>query len=151
MVLTADEHVDVAVATPAPKRAKIKTDLTVCLDDGEVEVHSIIVMMASPVFEKMLSSHMQEGSGNHIRLPGKKMGEFIAFRNALQFCTMEPFTPETVIFLSCWAEEYQVGALKAKCEDYLVSSVPVDGASLKHAITHSMEKRTMTVPRRNDE
>eukprot|EP00746_Dinoflagellata_sp_MGD_P020170 gnl/MRDRNA2_/MRDRNA2_146923_c0_seq1.p1 gnl/MRDRNA2_/MRDRNA2_146923_c0~~gnl/MRDRNA2_/MRDRNA2_146923_c0_seq1.p1 ORF type:complete len:258 (-),score=55.93 gnl/MRDRNA2_/MRDRNA2_146923_c0_seq1:183-956(-) len=127
---------------PAPKRAKVKGDLTVVLDDGEVEVHSVILVLASPVFEKMLSSDMQEGSGSQIRLPGKLKAEFTEFYNALQLCTMNRLTPENAISLTCWAEEYQVSPLKTKCEDFLVSSVPVNASSLEHAIMYNLQRRT---------
>ena len=44
---------------PVAKRAKSDPDLKVVTDDGEMMVHSLILTLASPVFEKMLSSSMQ--------------------------------------------------------------------------------------------
>jgi len=126
---------------PQAKRAKSDPDLKVVTDDGEVMVHSLILMLASPVFEKMLCSSMQEGSGREIRLPGKNERELSMFYKSLQLHTMVPLTKDSAIFLSRWADEYQVDALKNKCEDFLLSSVPVDGSSLKHAVTYGMHKR----------
>ena len=124
-----------------PKRPKNQTDVKIVVGDGEVEVHSVILILASPVFEKMLSSCMHEGSATEITLPGKKRSEFVTFYKALQLYSMEPLTEDSATFLSCWADEYQIEALKTKCEEYLVSSVPVDSSSLKHAMTYRMHKR----------
>ena len=124
-----------------PKRPKIQTDVKIVVGDGEVSVHSVILILASPVFEKMLSSCMHEGSATEITLPGKKRSEFVTFYKALQLYSMEPLTEDSAVFLSCWADEYQIEALKTKCEEYLVSSVPVDSSSLKHAMTYGMHKR----------
>ena len=55
----------------------------------ELEVHSVILELASPVFASMLSSAMKEGTGDSIHLPGKCKSELESFYKALQLCTME--------------------------------------------------------------
>ncbi|CAJ1368394.1 unnamed protein product [Effrenium voratum] len=123
-----------------PKRPRKGPDLKIVVDDGELEVHSVILELASPVFASMLSSAMKEGSGDSIKLPGKYKSELEAFYKALQLCTMEAMTPANAIVLSKWADEYQVEALKQKCDQFLVNQ-PVDGAALQHAVKYSLEKR----------
>ena len=124
------------------KRPRSAPDLKIVVDDGELEVHSVILEYASPVFAKMLSSAMKEGSGTSIQLPGKKFTELDTFYKELQLCTMKPLTKETAIFLTHWAEEYQVDSLKDKCEAYLLASVPVTGQALHHAVKYGVHKRT---------
>jgi len=123
------------------KRAKSDPDLKIIVDDGEVMVHSLILMLASPVFDRMLSSSMREGSGAEARLPGKTEVEFSTFYKSLQLNTMEPLTPESATFLCRWADEYQIDALKSKCEQHLIQFAPVDSASLKHAVTYKLQER----------
>eukprot|EP00928_Gymnodinium_smaydae_P091792 TRINITY_DN75530_c0_g1_i1.p1 TRINITY_DN75530_c0_g1~~TRINITY_DN75530_c0_g1_i1.p1 ORF type:complete len:251 (+),score=36.65 TRINITY_DN75530_c0_g1_i1:76-828(+) len=127
---------------PQLKRSRSEPDMKVITDDGEVMVHSLILMLASPVFDKMLSSSMKEGSEQEIRLPGKIEQEFSLFYKSLQLHTMVPLTKDSALFLCKWADEYQIEALKGKCEEFLISSVPVDGPSLKHAVTYGLKRRT---------
>ena len=94
-----------------PKHPKTETGVKIIADDGEVAVHSLILILASPVFEKMLSSCMQEGSATEIKFPGKKQSEFVTFYESLQLHSMEPLTADRAIFFSCWADEYQIEAL----------------------------------------
>ncbi|CAK9017596.1 unnamed protein product [Durusdinium trenchii] len=127
---------------PPAKRARVEPDLKILVDDGEVEVHSLILELASPVFAKMLSSAMKEGTGTSIQLPGKRKSELEKFYKALQLYTMEPLTQESAMFLTQWADEYQIDALKEKCEDFLVAKVPVDGVGLQHAVKYGLQRRT---------
>ena len=128
------------MAEPAAKRARAGPDLTIKLDDGEFQVHSVILEMASPVFQKMLNSDMQEGSGTSIHLPGKYKAELESFYKSLQLCTMEPLTTQSAAILVKWADEYQVEALKARCEIFLLDQ-KVDGAALRFAVTYGLKKR----------
>eukprot|EP00435_Cladocopium_sp_Y103_P031367 s2029_g7.t3 len=137
----------------AADRPRVGTDLKIIVDDGELEVHSVILELASPVFASMLSSAMKEGTGDGtIQLPGKCKSELESFYKALQLCTMEEMpgfqlsryflmiTPAMAVFLSKWADEYQIQALTEKCEQILVSQ-PVDGAALQHAVKYNLPRR----------
>ena len=44
-------------------------DLTVVMENEKVEVHSLILMMVSPVFKQMLSANMEERKKREIILP----------------------------------------------------------------------------------
>ncbi|OLQ03231.1 hypothetical protein AK812_SmicGene13846 [Symbiodinium microadriaticum] len=123
------------------KRPRAAPDLTIAVDDGELEVHSIILELASPVFAGMLNSDMKEGQGRKIYLPGKCKSELEAFYKALQLCTMAPLTLESAAILTRWADEYQVQALKDKCEAFLIWKAPVDGPALQFAAKYGLHKR----------
>ena len=124
------------------KRPRAVPDLTIAVDDGELEVHSIILELASPVFAGMLNSDMKEGHGARIQLPGKCKSELEAFYKSLQLYTMEPLTLESVAFLTKWADEYQIDALKGKCEAFLISNAPVGGPGLLFAVKYGLHDRT---------
>eukprot|EP00438_Fugacium_kawagutii_P007542 Skav228225 [mRNA] locus=scaffold43:336940:337695:- [translate_table: standard] len=127
----------------AKRAARAPPDLKIVVDDGELEVHSVILELASPVFASMLGSTFVEGlSGGSIQLPGKCKSELESFYKALQLCTMEVLTVASAVFLSKWADEYQVDALRTKCEDYLIASQPIDGPALQHAVKYRLSRRT---------
>ena len=123
------------------KRARAGPDLKILVDDGELDVHSVILELASPVFASMLNSAMKEGSGHQIKLPGKQKSELEMFYKSLQLCTMEALTAPLALCLARWADEYQVEALKQKC-DFFLQQQPVTGHSLQHAVTYSLPGRT---------
>ncbi|CAE7215346.1 unnamed protein product [Symbiodinium natans] len=123
------------------KRARVGPDLKITVDDGELEVHSLILELASPVFASMLNSSMKEGYGATIDLPGKRKRELETFYKSLQLCSMEPLTKETARFLTQWADEYQVDPLKAKCDEFLMGA-PVDGPALQFAVKYGLPRRT---------
>jgi|UniRef100_A0A7S3AEN9 hypothetical protein len=45
------------------------------------------------------------------------------------------------MFLSQWADEYEVGPLKSLCEEHIIKHLPVDGEALRHAITYNLHQR----------
>ena len=72
----------IAGKLPPEKRAKtsfghdfsLATDLTIVIEDQRVEVHSLILMMVSPVFRQMLAVDMGERTKREINLASKKKG-----------------------------------------------------------------------------
>ncbi len=130
------------MAGPSAKRPKIADpDLKIIVDDGELDVHSLLLQLASPVFASMLNSEMQEGMANSINLPGKTKGELEMFYKSLQVSTEETLTPEIATCLVKWADEYQIENLKAKCEQFLLSQ-PVNAQGLQLAVKYGLSKRT---------
>ena len=127
---------------PTAKRARAGPDLKIVVDDGELEVHSLILELASPVFAKMLNSAMKEGSQTSITLPGKSKSELEAFYNSLHPGIDQPLTKESAMFLAQWADEYQTDVLKKQCDDFLVAHVAVDAAALQHSVMCNLKKRT---------
>ena len=99
------------------KRARTSPDLKVLLDDGEFQVHSLVLHLASPVFADMLDEvDRDDVSEKSLQLPGKTTEEFKTFYNSLLISSWQPLTPSTALCLVKWANEYRVEALKAKCE-----------------------------------
>lgn len=134
------------MAESPAKRPKIADlDLKIVVDDGELDVHSLLLQLASPVFRSMLNSEMQEGMANCISLPGKTKGELETFYKSLEISTQDPvtpITPESVTCLVKWADEYQVENLTVKCEHFLLTQ-PVDAQGLQLAVKYGLRKRTM--------
>ena len=74
-------------------------------------VHSLVLMVNSPVFRRMLETDMDERHTGEIKLPGKSRAEFLDFVDSLQIATQSPLTADSATYLSRWADEYQVDAL----------------------------------------
>lgn len=119
----------------------MEADLKIDVGGETFEVHSIILMMASPVFRTMLTTSMSEASSAVVKLPGKEAAEFRCFYDSLSTATFPSLTNQRATFLSRWADEYEVSQLKERCEVHLMEHAPVDGPGLEHAITHGLEKR----------
>ena len=94
-------------------------------EDEECVVHSLILMLASPVFRQMLMTTMGEQKRGEVRLPGKSKAEFLDFYASMQPFASVRFTDESAVYLSRWADEYQVSALKDLCEDYMMNHMTV--------------------------
>ena len=131
---------------PAPKRARLdgtfsmEPDIEIHAGGEIVEAHSIILMMSSPVFRQMLTTGMSEGRCGRINLPDKSATELRCFIDSLSTVTFKELTNETAIFLSRWAEEYEVLQLKDKCEAKIMY-MEIDNASVRHAIMYRLDKR----------
>ena len=130
------------MAEPSAKRPKIPDpDLKIVVDDGELDVHSLLLQLASPVFASMLNSEMQEGMAKSISLPNKTKGELEMFYKSLLFFKQEALTPEIATCLLKWADEYLIEHLKANCEQFLLSQ-PVNAQGLQLAVKYGLSKRT---------
>ena len=123
-------------------------DIDIHVEGEIVPGHSSILMVSSPVFRQMLSTNMVEGRSGAIQLKGKNAEELRCFLASLSTATFPPLTDESAMFLSRWADEYEVGPLKAWCEKYIMEHLPVDGEALKHAITHNLYKRVAQCTRK---
>jgi hypothetical protein len=138
-------------ASPAKQPFSVEPDLRVEFDDDflddtdatVVNVHSLVLMLASPVFKQMLTTDMNERQRREIKLPGKDPDEFRDFVDSLQLCTAKPLTHESALRLSTWADEYQVDALKEKCEDYLMKFMITSSSfarDYEHAVRHNLTR-----------
>lgn len=128
--------------SPAKRPKLADPDLKIVVDDGELDVHSLLLQLASPVFASMLNSQMQEGMTNRISLPGKTKGELEVFYKSLQVSTEEALTLESATCLVKWADEYQIENLKAKCEQFLLKQ-PVNAQGLQLAVKYGLSRRIM--------
>lgn len=129
-----------AADEPDAKRQKVsghsysvETDVEVEVEGEVIGVHSLLLMMLSPVFHQMLKHNMKESSSSRIKLPGKKKSEFRLFWEMIQPLSAKELDYESAKILAKWSDEYQVQALKDKCDMHLSSchaGVPAKLASL---------------------
>lgn len=113
-------------------------DLRVVIEGGEVAVYSQVLLRASPVFREMLQTSMVEGVSNQMWLAGKSKAEFEVFWSVLAWETA--VTEENAIFLSRWANEYEIKGLKKWCESCIML-MPITCAALNHAVLHNLAER----------
>jgi len=130
--------------TPRRKRRRYCTDpdLQVEVEGESFPVRSLLLMLASPVFGRMLESDMRETHEGRIYLPGKSKDEF---KQVLPWLNdLEPkvaVTVETLPVLLRWAQEYEIDRLTAACERFL-SDVDVSVTELKLALDFNLKERT---------
>jgi len=128
------DHTDGA-SPAAPFSAE--PDLEVIVGGQSVFVHSVVLILASPVFKQMLMSEMSERRTGAITLPDKDKDEFLDFVSSLQIVTDKEYTNERAVTLSRWADEYQVDALKTICERHMVDEMPVTIDSFSEDLSHA--------------
>jgi len=130
------------------------SDVVLVVEDQKFHVHRSTLSMWSPVFETMFTSQFKERSMYEIPLPGKKASEIKELLLIMYPTVSEKgwntVTNENCFFLVELADEYQMDAIKQRCENFLVNEVsgiypPFNGdntflAHLTFAQTHKLEK-----------
>eukprot|EP00438_Fugacium_kawagutii_P012814 Skav200467 [mRNA] locus=scaffold5182:2778:3233:- [translate_table: standard] len=83
-------------------------------------------MLASPVFEKMLTQDMVEKESQRIALPGKCPKEFQVLLQFLQPGTgrQQKVSDKNVDFLVRWCDEYCIDSLKNECIEFIKRQPP---------------------------
>lgn len=114
-------------------------DVHFVFGDVSVPAYSQVLMNASPVFRQMLLARMTERASGRIELPDKSKDEFEVFWGVLVWAA--DVTVENCMFLSVWADEYQIEGLRSRCEDVLIQHVPVTCEALEHACTYNLSRR----------
>eukprot|EP00449_Zooxanthella_nutricula_P021039 CAMPEP_0198535512 /NCGR_PEP_ID=MMETSP1462-20131121/39748_1 /TAXON_ID=1333877 /ORGANISM="Brandtodinium nutriculum, Strain RCC3387" /LENGTH=266 /DNA_ID=CAMNT_0044265451 /DNA_START=130 /DNA_END=930 /DNA_ORIENTATION=+ len=126
--------------TDNPHRFSMEPDVHVQVEDKAFPVHSLVLMLASPVFKNTLASGMSESSSGTITLHGKKKCEFQTFIDAIKPDSTLTINAANVHTLSRWSDEYQVDGLKNRCDQYL-RCVPVSVEELEFAMKYNMAGR----------
>jgi len=130
------------------------SDVVLVVEDQKFHVHRSTLSIWSPVFETMFTSQFKERSMYEIPLPGKKASEIKELLLIIYPTVSEKgwntVTNENCYFLVELADEYQMDAIKQRCENFLVNEVsgmyPAlngDNTFLAHltiAQTHKLEK-----------
>lgn len=101
----------------------LTTDLTLVVEGKKLFVNKGILMVASPVFAKMLTAEFKEKDASEIDLPGKKVLDIVAFLRCIYPDIMDEIDSTNVYQVLHLADEYQCRKLKQKCENYLVKLV----------------------------
>lgn len=133
-------------AAPQAKRAKYSwdPDLEVEVEGRVFQVHSFVLMAASPVFRGMLTAGMKEGREGRVALAGKRSEEFAVVLQHLDTAGGgEPpeVEHEHLEILLRWADEYQMEMLRARIERVLLQQRADDVSALKVAVDFGLSER----------
>lgn len=115
-------------------------DLRVVIEGQDIPVYSQVLMLASPVFQQMLSTGMKEGIEGQVELKDESREEFDVFWSLLVH--RANLTTENVTFLSVWADKYQIEGLRDRCERFIIDNLPISCAGLEHAVKYKLPSRT---------
>lgn len=98
------------------------SDLAFLVEGQRFHVHRWVLSQCSPVFEKMFISNFSEKDKREIVMPGKKIAEFHDLLLMVYSLAERSITSENCSYLLKLADEYQIGLLLEKCEDFLMAS-----------------------------
>ena len=130
------------------------SDVVLVVEDQKFHVHRSTLSIWSPVFEAMFTSMFKERNMHEIPLPGKKASE-IKELLLIIYPTVSETGWNTVRNENCYslvklADEYQMDAIKKRCEDFLVKEVSWSRGNtfldhLTFAQTHKLDKLVETI------
>ena len=128
--------------SPPLKRMRFscEPDLDIEIEGEIVRANSTTLMMASKVFASMLGSDLSEGLTGRIKLPEKKRADFglVMLHIDLRGGAAPPqINADSVEVLLRWSDEYDMGGLKSRCQEFLADSNYTDHDEL--ALTLSLE------------
>ena len=104
-------------------------------------VHSQLLMLGSPVWQRMLTCGMSEGVTKTVKLD-EDIEEFRLFYSLLHIATAPSLTRQAAFSMSRWADYYECEALKSRCEEYLIMFVECHTQeALAHAIDCNLHRR----------
>ena len=134
---------DDAGVEAAPLRKKQKTMKNVGAEGDQTKemlVSSHVLRLASPVFNAMLTSGMIEGQAQRIKVDIASKEEFDKFYRLLlpAYGRKEQLSEGCVDAILALSDYYQVEALKAECEAYLMS-LPISIHRLLQSEKHGIK------------
>ena len=93
---------------------------------ANIRAHSSVLMLSSPVFQKMLTLDMKEKEAMQIELPGKCPEEFKVLLQFLQPVTgrLQKVSTDNVDFLLRWCDEYCINSLYNECLEFIKGQPP---------------------------
>lgn len=130
------------------------SDVVLVVGEQKFHVHRFVLAMWSPVFRKMFSSEFKEKNLYEIPLPLKKASEIKELLLIIYPTVSEKgwktVTNENCYFLVELADEYQMDAIKQRCEDFLVEKVKNTSGNtflneLRFAQPHRLAKLVQTI------
>ena len=107
------------------------SDVVLLVEDEKFHVHRNVLMLWSPVFEKMFTSNFREKNRAEIRLPGKHTESVEALLMMIYPPANEEITLENYDAILELAHEYQIASIVDKCEDFLVDELNFDALHRK--------------------
>ncbi|XP_029723523.2 speckle-type POZ protein-like [Aedes albopictus] len=103
------------------------TDVTVVVGERQIRAHKVVLAAHSPVFDAMFRSDMQESSQNVIEIDDFDY-EVVQEMMTYIYSDSSPKIENLVCSLLRAADKYELGRLKALCEQTLCDKVSVDTA-----------------------
>ncbi|XP_053376975.1 uncharacterized protein LOC128547800 [Mercenaria mercenaria] len=100
-----------------------REDFCFIVEDKRLYVAKVILALVSPVFERMFQSEFKEKGEAEMTLPGKKFEDIQEFLRCIYPGVMKDVTINNAHKIVALADEYQVVALKSKCEACLLNGI----------------------------
>ncbi|XP_062569337.1 uncharacterized protein LOC134231388 [Saccostrea cucullata] len=103
-----------------PQKDFLPTDVILEVEGRDIHVNKQVLADHSPVFKTMFVCHLNEKHKDKIPLPEKNYEDFVNFLYTFYYSGREDsITENTVLKIIPLAEEYQIPAVKVKCEIFL--------------------------------
>ncbi|KAK7505026.1 hypothetical protein BaRGS_00003596 [Batillaria attramentaria] len=109
------------------------TDVTFVVEERKLYFNKTILMISSPVFERMFTADFKEKDAKEIPLPGKKFVDMVALLQQIHpvHCA-QPITDTTLAQVLPLADEYQMEAVRKKCEQYIGTQMEIKKTELSN-------------------
>ena len=124
-------HVDVPKSTLVEDMRKmfnspLGSDLKLIASDGrELHAHKIILAMRSEAFRALLFGGMRESTQAEIQFPDIKY-EVLSLVVEFLYTDTANITGDIVVGLFMAADQYQLGRLRALCEDFILQNISIE-------------------------
>lgn len=131
IILGFSGHVDVPKSTLVEDMRKmfnspLGSDLKLIASDGrELHAHKIILAMRSEAFRALLFGGMRESTQAEIQFPDIKY-EVLALVVEFLYTDTANITGDIVVGLFMAADQYQLGRLRALCEDFILQNISIE-------------------------
>lgn len=138
----ADAQMEVLEATVTAEEA---SDVVLDFGIDSMPANSVLLRLASPVFNRMLRSGMKEAQQSIIKVDVASKEEFTIFYELLvpMAWSTDKVTKTNVDSLLAISDYYQVEIIKQRCENYLLRCAPTGSRLLqahKHGLTSQYER-----------
>ncbi|XP_053375827.1 uncharacterized protein LOC128547352 [Mercenaria mercenaria] len=100
-----------------------REDFCFIVENKKLFVARNVLALASPVFERMFQGEFKEKGEAKMALPGKKFEDVKEFLQCIYPSVLKDVTIKNAHKIVALAEEYQVAALKSKCEACFLTSL----------------------------
>ncbi|XP_076444193.1 BTB and MATH domain-containing protein 38-like [Babylonia areolata] len=102
------------------KKLDALCDVTIVVEGRKLHFFKLFLRVASPVFDRMLTSDFSEKQSSEIRLPDKTLEEVDIFlQNVHPAYAWKPLDDDSLGVLLRLASEYQTEHIREKCAHYI--------------------------------
>ena len=153
--MATSSNMDTSADQPDFSKPWMHSDVVLDVEGQMIHVHRFVLAMWSPVFKKMFTSEFSKEKNLYpVRLPGKNASAIKELLLIIYPTVSEKgwktVTNENYHFLFELADEYQMDAMKQKCEEFLIEKVTRASGNtvvdeLRFAQTHKLQKLVQTI------